>query len=762
MKKLLKGQKINRFSKYLLIVLIAFVVVGITGCKNCEKPVVLPQLQEICPGCKEKGITHDLCKTCGGYVCVGDHTHGVTLEVVCPGCREKNIVHQKCAICGVYMCVNNHNHNTDNISVKISGSSEIRSGKSIQLQAIMTGTKDDSVIWEVTKGNEYVSITSDGTLTAKHVDVDQEVEVKVTSCVDANVADKKTITVLAKPVLTQSMLDALKVDRIGFEGYIGIDLYTIGLFETFYQTYTTVIKTAMDGTNWFAEYENADTGLKMGIYYKNYNNLACQVGVSFMNDEEYTPLIDENGLKVSWTDSGLYNNFKNLNVTDFEFDEESWSYMYTGSDHKFIHRVVASANPYDFVATNLSLIIQDGEIMGIRSKGEDSYTLAQGYRAVQELNVVINASGSVNVPTIAKYQHDPIHDTLTEALNNMHALENYNLDFKEITSSFTSGYTESGWKETITQDICHFIPYTVSYLNGKEIRTPVPSNAYGYKKISENLYNSYVLEDKYLATRAYEKDFSNAKPTFGFAAEIFTSYYINEQDGTITYYVDKLMSSVASTFYYGVGNDIALYGIYATEGRLSENITFTPYVVVKDGYIVEACFYYYLGSVYGVVELEYSDFNKAAMPNDVVVEFETRQVPTSWSELVINVSTDETSGTADDVEVNALDYLKRYFENENIEEIMPFFGKPLGDTYGFGLTTIHMPGGSDWARQSIVFYYDVALDVDYSIQSSLDAVEDYLYALGFTKNKYDEFEKDGIWVSVVDSSLDLVIYVWKK
>ena len=85
----------------------------------------------------------------------------------------------------------------------------------------------------------------------------------------------------------------------------------------------------------------------------------------------------------------------------------------------------------------------------------------------------------------------------------------------------------------------------------------------------------------------------------------------------------------------------------------------------------------------------------------------------------------------------------------------------LGDTYGFGLTTIHSPTGTGIAKQSVVFYYDVPLDVDYTIDSSLNKVGEYLLSLGFTKNANDEYSKDGIYVAPVDSSLDLVIYVWK-
>ena len=149
------------------------------------------------------------------------------------------------------------------------------------------------------------------------------------------------------------------------------------------------------------------------------------------------------------------------------------------------------------------------------------------------------------------------------------------------------------------------------------------------------------------------------------------------------------MSSVASTFYYGVGNDENLYGLFATEGRISSTETFTPYVVVKDGYIIEAAFYFYVGSMYGVVEVKYSDFNETEIPQDVNIDFTPRQVPTSWSELTVNVSSDGPS-TVDDEEVNALEYFKTFYGNDNIDNELPFFGNVLGDTYGFGLTTIYI------------------------------------------------------------------------
>lgn len=650
------------------------------------------------------------------------------------------------------------------ISVGIKGSSEVKSGQSITLKSSVSGTDNTDVIWEVKTGSEYATISERGKLTAAAVDSDKIIEVIAKSKADETVFGSKIITIVTKPELTQEMIDKIKISEISFEGYVNISLYTFGLFEKLHSTYTTVIKTAMDGENWYAEYDNADTGIKQGLFYKEHNNLACQVGVSFMNDEEFVPMVDDNGKSVSWVDSGLYNNFRDLKVSDFTFNEEIWRYEYTGDDEKLASRVVASANPYDFIVNGFALIVEEGEIMGIYAKSGEDYSILEGYKAIQELTVAINYGETVEVPTISKYSHDDFHDNLQTAIDNMRNLDSYVLDFKEITASYlTTGYVETGYNEIITSENCYFRPYTVSYDNyGSEVHNFADNSSYGYKKINENLFNTYYEDEtgNFEASRAYQEDFSKSKPTFAFAPEIFRSYYVDEEEGTITYYVDSLMSPVASTFYYGVGNDINLYGIFATEGQISATQSFTPYVVVKDDYIVEAGFYFYLGSIFGVVELRYSDFNEATLPEDLNVEFETRNVPTSWSELTIEVSDDSTSTSEDHTE-NALEYLKEFFNDENIEAKMPFFGIPLGDSYGFGLTTIHIPAGSSTAEKSIVFYYDVPLDVDYTINSSLEAVEEYLIAEGYTRNNAGEFYKDGIWVQPVDSSLDLMIYVWQ-
>ncbi len=738
-----KGFK--NISKYFLILLVIMVTVGLSGCK----PTVIPEPEKICPGCREVGIEHGKCEKCGNFVCIGNH--------------------EKCPKCGELLCVGNHTHptvNPDEITIGIEGETELKSNSSMLLKAVVTGIKDATVSWSIIDGNQYATIDDNGKLTANQVDGDKIITVQAKLNGDIEKTQIKYITIIAIPTLTQAMLDELDVDTISFEGFINMDIYTIGIFEKLERTASTTVKTSMNGVNWFAEYIFEETETIQGLYYKNHNNLACQVGVSLMNEEKYEPMLDDNGTKISWKDAGLYNNFKGLKVSDFKFNEETWQYDYVGSDKTLIKRMCASANPYDFVPLTLSLVIEDGVILGIKQKCADDYVIAPGYRTVPELVAVVNTDQSIVVPTISKYEHDPIHDKLNEAIKNMHNLNNYTMEFVEIAKSRlapSASITGSGYTENITENDCYYRPYTIDYSNNQEIKTYTKNGDYGYRKINEMLYNSYSrYENGYEATRAYEKEFDFVKPTFAFAAEIFTSYYVDEENGTTTYYVDSLMNNVATTFYYGVGNDSNLYGIFASIGKISDTQTFTPFVVVKDGYIVEACFAFDMGTLYGVIQLEYSEFNQTELPNDVEIKFDTRYVPTSWSELTIQVSKEDGGGTDDDVTVNALEYLKTFYKDENIEDKMPFFGKTLGDTYGFGLTTIKMPVGSDTAKKAIGFYYDVPLDIDYTITSSLKLIETYLLELGFTKNEHNEFRKGDICVLPTDSNLDLVIYVWKN
>lgn len=664
----------------------------------------------------------------------------------------------------------------DEVLVAIKGKSEIKYTSEEKYKAYIDGEISDEVTWEIREGAEYCSISENGVLTPIKVDGDKIVEIIAKSKANPDCYASKIVVILAKPILTQAMLDALMVEKIGFEGYLNISLSEIGISNKPVSTYTSAVKTAMDGENWYAEYTNGDTGTVMGLYIKNRDNYASTVGVNFANTEIYEPMLDDDGNKVTWVDSGLYNNFKGLKVEDFAFDTDTWRWKYIGRDATLTAKLVASANPYEFTpdpTVPFQLIVENEEILGFYAKSLPDYNISQPYQAILELFVAIAIGDTVEVKTISKYQHADFHDDLQVAIDYMKNLTNYKLECVTTVASYlTTGYVTSGFTEIITSDNCYFRDFDLSYDEyGNLQKNYDNSSVYGYKQINELLYNTYRIDtetNKFVASRAYETEFKNALPSFDFAAEIFTAYAIDEEEGTTVYYMDDSMTSAASCLYYGVGNDINLYGIFATRGYLSQSQSFTPFVTVKDGKIIDACFYFYMGSMYGLVELTYDEFNEASLPKDVDFEFETRLVPTSWDELTFIKSNDATT-TEEDEFVNAKEFFVEYFgqtskmTKEELESVLPFFGDPLGDTYGFGLLTGHIPNGSSINYQCLTFYYDVPLDVDYTIDSSLEKIDEYLIGLGFTEHN-GEYSKSingkTIYVAPVDSSLDLMIYMW--
>ena len=82
----------------------------------------------------------------------------------------------------------------DDISVGIKGSSEVKSGKTINLEAVVTGSDNQTVLWEVKSGSEFATIDSEGRLTASKVSGDKVIEVTVTSLADTSVVATKVST----------------------------------------------------------------------------------------------------------------------------------------------------------------------------------------------------------------------------------------------------------------------------------------------------------------------------------------------------------------------------------------------------------------------------------------------------------------------------------------------------------------------------------------------------------------------------------------
>ncbi|MCH5158185.1 MAG: hypothetical protein J1F33_03200 [Clostridiales bacterium] len=683
----------------------------------------------------------------------------------------------------------------EDVTLGVRGGSEVKSGGTLQLEAVVNGTADKRVTWEVLSGADVISIDNEGLVTAKEVDDDKIVSIKATSVFDKSVSVTKALTVTAKTELTQAMIDELNDNYIGFEGFLTVNLYSI-MTNRLFNSISYDISTAMNGSEWYGKYE-IDVGIASGIYVIDNGGIASQVQVSLNNDDDPTPLEDGDGNPLTWEESGLYNTFSGRNVTldAFEFNTETWRYEYIGmgddDDEKaedkadFMNKIVSAANPYGFDPKTVSLIIEDGEIAGIFAESNIDYTSFEGYRATMELTVALNiGEDRVKVSKIKKYEYDEeVHKPLQDAIAKMQSLDNYTVEFLNIgINIFTHSYDYSGYIETVTNDICHFAPYNfipsdysnVTIGNGTRIFTGFD---YGYvnrtEKKGTDYYNTFFIDEDSSGTgaktigtgRAYASSFKDAMPSFDFAAAIFTTRITDEETGKMYYYADYPMCAVATTFYKGLGSDADLYGIYATNSNFTGSSSFTPYVVVNpEGYIESAGFNYYLGYLYGVIEINYYDFGTTETDGDMVSKLENlpvREVPDSWDSFVItDLLTDRGDIAADAYLASFLDVER---DEETIESIVPVFDNALGDTFAFALSS--MRGNN----RTIGFFYDVSVDIDYTLNSSLFTLRTFLLDLGYTRARDNTYsknytDKNGIrkvvHIQPLDSQLDLFIYVW--
>ena len=637
------------------------------------------------------------------------------------------------------------------------------------------GSDDKSVTWSVVEGGGIASIDAQGNLKTDAVDSDKKIVIRATSNANPESYKDMEVEVLAKSVLTQTMLDALEGDNVSFDGYMEVKYYTMGLTSTLDGTVSYNVMTAMDGTTWYTVYDNDLTGGESELFYRNVDGNANYVGISYMNTEEFYPALDEAGDVISWVDGGMYNSLGNLTVDDFEFVESAWEWRYKekGDSDPFMERVISSANPYEFKPVSLGLIISRGAVVGVHAVSADDYTLMAQRRAVKDLNVLITVGDTVEVPELTTYSRDEeVHPALETAIENTRNAASYTVIMRNKEVNRMLGYynIRDGYKETVTEDLIYFEPFTFTENKGDDENpyTYIPSGTpYGYKKINENLYNAFSATYSgeganrtvtYEATRAYAEDFSDAKPSFAFSAEIFRTYFPFPDMGETMYAVDSFMVGVASTFYKSLGNDISMFGIFASDTY--DGYYVPPRVYVKDGYIVRAEFVYNVGDyMYGIIELEF-DYETATLPDDVNVAFETRQLPTSWSDLVIREDPDDEEG------FEALTYMREKLFDDNTVEI-PFFSEVLGDSYGFGAYIprgVPLDNGSTLYAPSVSFYYDVPLDSNYSIESSLAKVRTFLKENGFKLNARGHWVKEGtnIVIDVEDNELDLYIHVRKS
>ena len=660
------------------------------------------------------------------------------------------------------------------ITVKITYEGGLYSGKTLALVATVENAfGDSSVTWSITDGMQNAEIDAEkGVVTANDVPSDTTVTVRATSNLNPKKYDEKTITVFSKPTLTQDMLaDLANADKVAFDGFMTINLYTAGLREEYEKSFTYVTSTAMDGEYWYAQYVDTSTGLTSGLYYKNNGGYAAAVGVDLMNEEQYQTLMNDDNQPVTWQASGFYNPFKGLSLSDFDFDEKQWKYKYVGADSTLPTRMVAASNPYDFKPRNVYLVIEDGAVVGFYSQSEPDYTLAANYVGHNELTVMVNYGDDVEVKKAEKYTHDAKYDKyysdFAAAIENMRALKSYTTSFVNL-QSVKGIMSYSGYTEYATEDHLYFKPFTIpSRDSAGNYVFNYTGKDYGFKKINDGLYDSYYkdsdgTEAAYVANRAYNQPFATAKPTFAFSPEIFRTILTYEDSDAVTFVADTPMTHVASTLYKSMGSDIALYGLFATGYDLFGQPLDTQHVTnvtIENGYITKASFYYYFDYFYGIVELTFGDFNATTLPDEANdVAFDVRKEPSDWKDESLTV-------ISDDKVKQMYEYMVSFFGSEQLADKVPFFGEALGDTFGLAMLWAVKPGGSNYGVPAISLYYDVLLETDRTINGAVGKVRELLVKEGFVRNSYGDYVNGEISVRIdldaAQNDLDLKIYVWK-
>ncbi len=677
--------------------------------------------------------------------------------------------------------------------VSIQGDASLLEGTSKTYTAVVTGATPATVTWSVVDGGNAASISQDGVLTAKDVNGDTPVTIRATSVANTGKFADKKVTVRAKTVLTQAMLDEVAShDEAEFMSSIDIEMWSIGSRPQYAGSSHLDTTTAMDGTSWYAQYQSGD-GVSREIYYTDHEGKASMVSVTLMNEQEYYPMLDDDENEVDWYASGLYNCFKgteahpqDLKVSDFEYDSENYGWKYVGADETFVERMIASANPYDFEPKDLWLLIDEDMIVGFLSESEVDKRVSPDHDSYMTLTATVNFS-DVDLHTISTFEYrEDIHGPLKTALNNMHNLKSYTMIFRKIEQGIVVGNAIAleGYKETVTEDMLLYEDFDWDYDVKQENYPPIyeyTGAKYGYKQIrkpngagEKGLYDQFVLENPvdpngkenssavtspvYSAVRAFEGDVKDARPGFRFAPEIFTGYQKPQagDDFDMYYEVSDSMFIVATEFYHFVDVLDQLYGMYAALGSTGTGYI-SPSITVKGGYITEIQFYYNMvGYLSGVIEIEFSDFNTAAIGEDI--SFTAREVPTSWDGILFNPQ--EPSIETEPFEAHARELL-------DTDASIPFFGEALGDCFAFAIDYFYRDSKGK-THTAVSLWYDIPADIDFTIESSIRKVRNFLEANGYTLsgskessegNTY-EYEGEKLSVAIDDVSTQLFIYIW--
>lgn len=390
-------------------------------------------------------------------------------------------------------------------------------------------------------------------------------EVTVTdNKVSFTINENTIVEVIFKSTITNIDEDALK----SIQG----DVLISGIYEMEYPDYDKITKTKLttifEGEKVHQEEYSFDYEKTIyDVTYYNKNGLVATTEINIKNE------VVEDVSSESFAD---YDNpFKDLNVSDFEYNEDGYYYLKTNLDE-----TAAAITGWDETISEFKLKVENGKVVkiiittSIMTDYYDDY-----YIVTYDLDVTEH--GTAKVVEVKPYEHLDAHDTLKTALEKI----GYNYTVTHLDEE--PDYEDIEYKSYILENIV-YCGYESS------------GTTTGYLEKDGNVYD--FTYDGTTVTIHDPLDFDSFKDIQsdfkGFAAEIFT--YAG--DGR---YVIKNSDFIAEVAYLiGYDYDVKKLGYYATSFE----------IILKDNTLYQIKYDYLVWGQEGTVTLTYSDFNTTVCP----------------------------------------------------------------------------------------------------------------------------------------------------
>ena len=609
----------------------------------------------------------------------------------------------------------------------------IAEGETVMVTATVTGLKDQTYSWKVSH-EDLVKIENGQLTLIGSVKIDTNVTITATANGDESVFKSKTILVKAPVIegqvgeLTNSVLNEIANSSITFSGVL-TDYYKDfnNSFNNTTNQYDSLVM--MSDGRWYGSWnvkgnttnivaDNYRRGAVDGLVdaYGNVGHALEKLYINKNNEVTASTVKDYRSIPAVWEAQHLWNHLGNLNVTNFVYDADDELYTYTVDVNDVDGLYLMTYLSYcltpmlaDTLAS-ISFKIEDGHITEVIGRtellyyGSDTQEDADAM-SYSEVVLVPTNIGTTIVPEPAKYAAPENVEILTQALENMRALENYKYKAQDTTTSAPSAdsgdyeissaanqdslvkyavhnYTSSvgtvGEVGYVTKDAI-LIENTGKYsysIDDKLYHTEY----YGYKQNEDGTYDEFEYQASAKAlvgTRKVTGTLADILPDFDFSAEIF-EFVGTKGTGADLRYQFKLKATDVTR---DLAMQVSMHN-YAEDAEKSSSKTFTI-EVGANGYVVSTSYAYNLSDVYyGTITTTYSDFNAVELEEDTFENYVPRLWRTSWDQYVCKYF--QPTHTGSSYEENALTVFEHVFGEEVVNLPSPEIFLEVFDDLVFG------------------------------------------------------------------------------